>query len=127
MGDTLPPMALSHPDRSQPIGYQSSCFLKKRRVLGWGLTWSRPNPSYGTKGRRHWSLARHHGREIGDTTLLAAGGAWLTLSLPMSMEAPGPTLTTCTDQKPHEEVESHLCPLLLRKGVGVAKGSLACK
>lgn len=40
---------------------------------------------------------------------------------------PGPTLTTCTDQKPHEEVESHLCPLLLRKGVGVAKGSLVCK
>lgn len=36
---------------------------------------------------------------------------------------PGPTLTTCT----HEEVESHLCPLLLRKGMGVAKGSLVCK
>lgn len=59
--------------------------------------------------------------------MVAAGGAWLTLSLPVSVEAPGPTRTTCTDQKPREEVESHLGPLLLRKGVGVAKGSLACK
>lgn len=29
MGDALPPVALSRPGLSQPIGYQSSCFLKQ--------------------------------------------------------------------------------------------------
>lgn len=56
-------------------------------------------------------------------------GAWLSLLLPGSLQ--GPRLTICTDQKPHEDVESPgSWHLLLRKGLGVAEGSsasLACK
>lgn len=111
MGDVLPPVALSCPGLSQPIGYQSSSFLSKKAALpcfGTGTQWPRPNPAAGARDEDTGALARWHGREIGDTTLEQKVGG-LAQSVPPSvfMEAPSPTFTTCTAHKPREEVESH--------------------
>lgn len=60
---TLPPGALSHPGLPQPIGYQSSSFLKQEQhqpTLEWGS-----------------QVAQDHGREIGDTTQsVTEGSGW---------------------------------------------------
>lgn len=109
--------------------------------LRWDLRWSRPTPNFWSRERDTASLwlgtvigrSRTASTLWGSTWQEQKGGVWFILFLSGSggwlcpaivfKEAPGPSFTVCSNQKPYEEVESHHCSVSFcsRRGLGWLK------